>query len=215
MSEFVPMPPIFLYITDIVEGRMEKEGDERFRWVLKTYNGEKIYKVRVNGTIIQKYHSSGEGEKKSFTSLTLDDGTNTVRLKGWEENAEDMKKYEIGNEVELIGKPRISEDEIYILPEQMLLIEDPNKELYLRMKKIRRYLKKDLTIPSEKQQIQKHTLEQKAQIYTIITDDEEGVELESILEKTKLDRATAESVIQELLNDGDIYEPSTLKFKKI
>ena len=54
MSEFVPTPPISLYITDIVEGSVVKEGDERFRWVLITYNGEKVYKVRINGTIIQK-----------------------------------------------------------------------------------------------------------------------------------------------------------------
>ncbi|MCG3215096.1 MAG: hypothetical protein KAS63_00110 [Candidatus Heimdallarchaeota archaeon] len=215
MSEFVPTPPISLYITDIVEGSVVKEGDERFRWVLITYNGEKVYKVRINGTIIQKYHSSGEGEKKSFTSLTLNDSTSTIRMKGWEENAEFMNEFDVGNEVEMIGKPRLSEDEIYVLPEQILKIEDFDQELYLRIKKVKRYLKKEFELPTEKQQEKKHTLEQKGLIFNVITDEEEGIELDEILERTKIDRPTVESVIQDLLNDGDIYEPSTLKFKKI
>ena len=68
MSEFIPQPLIQLYIIDFVEGRLEKEGDEQFRWVLITRNGEKVYKIRINGTIVAKYYGEGDKEKKSYAN---------------------------------------------------------------------------------------------------------------------------------------------------
>ncbi|MCK4972066.1 MAG: hypothetical protein KAS52_02015 [Candidatus Heimdallarchaeota archaeon] len=215
MSTFEQKAPILLYAIDIVDGHLTKEEGEFGRWVLTTTNSEKIYKIRINGTIVDKYHSASDGTKKAFTTLSLDDGTATVRIKAWEETAEFLNSFILGNDVDLIGKPRSSEDEVYILPESVVLIEDSNKELYLRAKKIKRYTKKNLIISKEVQPAPEHNQEQKEKIWVMISDSEEGVELEEIITKTKLDKTTVESIIHDLLNDGDIYEPSALKFKKI
>ncbi|MHA1551516.1 MAG: hypothetical protein ACTSUP_08605 [Candidatus Heimdallarchaeaceae archaeon] len=215
MSTFEQKAPILLYAIDIVDGHLIKEEGEFGRWVLSTTNNEKIYKMRINGTIVDKYHSASDGTKKAFTTLSLDDGTATVRIKAWEETAEFLNSFILGNDVDLFGKPRLSEDEIYILPESVVLIEDSNKELYLRAKKIKRYTKKNLIISKEVQPAPEHNQEQKEKIWVMISDSEEGVELEEIITKTKLDKTTVESIIHDLLNDGDIYEPSALKFKKI
>ena len=215
MSMFEQKAPILLYAIDIVNGHLIKEGDEYYRWVLITSNSEKIYKIRLNGTIVDKYHSASDGTKKSFTTLTLDDGTATVRVKAWEDTAEFLNGFIIGNDVDLIGKPRATDDEVYILPEIVMLIEDSNKELYLRAKKIKRYTKNNLIISKEIEASPDHNQEQKEKIWNLIADSEEGLELEEIMETTKLDKATVESIIHDLLNDGDIYEPSALKFKKI
>ena len=215
MSTFEQKAPILLYAIDIVDGHLIKEEGEFGRWVLITTNNEKIYKIRINGTIVDKYYSASDGTKKSFTTLTLDDGTATVRIKAWEETAEFLNSFILGNNVDLIGKSRLSDDEVYILPESVVIIEDPNKELYLRAKKIKRYSKKSLIISKEEQPVPEHNQEQKEKIWVMIADSEEGVELEEIIEKTKLDKKTVESIIHDLLNDGDIYEPSALKFKKI
>ena len=215
MSTFEQKAPILLYAIDIVDGHLIKEEGEFGRWVLSTTNNEKIYKIRINGTIVDKYHSASDGTKKTFTTLSLDDGTATIRIKAWEETAEFLNSFILGNDVDLIGKPRSSEDEVYILPESVVLIEDSNKELYLRAKKIKRYTKKNLIISKEVQPAPEHNQEQKEKIWVMISDSEEGVELEEIITKTKLDKTTVESIIHDLLNDGDIYEPSALKFKKI
>ena len=106
-------------------------------------------------------------------------------------------------------------EEVYILPETIVKIEDPNKELYLRAKKIKRYSKNSLILTKDVQATPEHNQEQKEKIWILIADSEEGLELDEIIEKTKLDKATVESIIHDLLNDGDIYEPSALKFKKI
>ncbi len=215
MSMFEQKAPILLYVIDVVDGHLIKEEGEFGRWVLITTNNEKIYKIRINGTTVDKYHGASDGTKKAFTTLTLDDGTATVRIKAWEETAEFLNSFTIGNDVDLIGKPRTSEDEVYILPESVVIIEDSNKELYLRAKKIKRYSKNNLIISKEVQAALGHNPEQKEKIWVLIADSEEGVEMEEIIEKTKLDKATVESIIHDLLNDGDIYEPSALKFKKI
>ena len=212
---FEQYPPILLYVIDVVDGHLIKEEGEFGRWVLITTNNEKIYKIRINGTIVDKYHSASDGTKKAFTTLTLDDGTATIRIKAWEETAEFLNSFIIGNDVDLIGKPRTSEDEVYLLPESIIMIEDSNKELYLRAKKLKRYSKNNLVISREVQTASRHNQEQKESIWVLIADSEEGVMLEEIITKTKLDKTTVESIIHDLLNDGDIYEPSALKFKKI
>ena len=40
-------------------------------------------------------------------------------------------------------------------------------------------------------------------------------DLEELIDQTKLAKSTIEAVIHDLLNNGDIYEPSALKFKNI
>jgi len=215
MSKFVPTPPILTYIFDIVNGQLEKEGDDRYRWVLISSNRERIYKIRISGTIVSKYFSPKTDEKKAFASLTIDDGTDTIRVKAWEETADALDKFFEGEEIEIIGKPRSGENEIYILPEEYMKIEDYNKELYLRTKKIKRYVKKNLVIPAEEKKEENNFLAEKEMIWELITNSEEGVEMDFLIESTKLERSTIEEIIHELLNNGDIYEPTALKFKKI
>ncbi|MCG3221489.1 MAG: hypothetical protein H7641_08920 [Candidatus Heimdallarchaeota archaeon] len=215
MSEFIPQPLIQLYIVDFVEGRLEKEGDEQYRWVLITKNGEKVYKIRINGTIVAKYYSEGDKEKKTYANFTLDDGSDTIRVKAWEEQAEILRGFEIGEEVEVMGRPRHSDDEMYLLPDEILKIDDFNKSLYLRTKKIKRYAKKNYELPTEEQIIKAHDMAQMESVWSIIMETEEGVELDYIITKSKLDRAIVESVIQDLIKKGDIYEPTSLKYRKI
>lgn len=217
MSRFEQRAPISLYVADVVDGHLIKEGEEAYSpWVLITANNEKVYLIRIVGTIIDKFYSPTDGTKKSFTTLTIDDSSATIRLKEWEEQAEFLNSFTTGNNIDVIGKPRKSDDEIYILPEKVIKIDEPNKELYLRARRIRRYSKNNLIVPKHEQiQAVEHNQEQKEQIFNLIADTEKGINLEEIIEITKLDKNTVESIIHELLNNGDVYEPSALKFKKI
>ena len=215
MSNFIPTPPILTYIFDIAKGKVVKEGDDQYRWVLISSNGEKIYKVRLCGTIVSKYYGPKSDDKKSFVSLTIDDGTDTIRVKAWEESADALNQFFEGEEIEVIGRPRLSEDEIYILPDEFQKIENYNKELYLRTKKIKRYVKKNLFIPSEKKSDEMDFLAEKERIWEIIVNSEEGVDMEFLITETKLEKSTVETIIHDLLNNGDIYEPTAMKFKKI
>ncbi len=83
MSRFEQKSPILLYAKDIIDGHLIKEEGEFGSWVLITTNNEKIYKIRINGTLVDKYYSASDGTKKAFTTLTLDHGTATIRVKAW------------------------------------------------------------------------------------------------------------------------------------
>ncbi|MHA1622582.1 MAG: OB-fold nucleic acid binding domain-containing protein [Candidatus Heimdallarchaeaceae archaeon] len=221
MSDLIPRSTVSVYITDIVNGKLEKEfigeSKEKYRWVLITSNSEKTYNVRINGIIVKTYYSQGEDNKKSFATITIDDGTDTIRIKGWEEDAENLKKFQVGDNIEVFAKPRKSDDELYLVPEKTILIEDPNQELYLRAKRVKRYNKKQLYLPTEEEISKTHSVREKELVFSIIADtaSEEGIGIEEVVEKTQLDRSKVEDIIQELSKAGDIYEPSPLKFKKL
>lgn len=217
MSQFVPTPPILLYIVDIINGQVAKEGEDKFsRWMLTSANGEKVYKVRITGTVVKKYFSPASEDKKAFASVSIDDGTEVIRVKGWEDDATILNDVlEESDEAEIIGRPRVSDDEIYLFPETVLKNEDYNKELYLRTKKIKRYAKKNFIISSEQAMETENFQKEKKIIFNIILNSENGVDLEELIDQTKLAKSTIEAVIHGLLNNGDIYEPSALKFKNI
>jgi len=216
MSEFTPSPPILLYIFDIIEGTLRKEGEEQYsRWILSTMNGEKIYKIRINGLLVDKYYSSADETKKAFASLTMDDGTDTIRIKAWEEAAELLNTFKQGEYLDITGRPRESEGEIYLLPDQIIKIESFDKELYLRLKKAKRYLKKGLLIPTEAEVAQVHDSKEKELIWSIISNAEEATHFDEICKKSKLDNQTVQSIITDLIDDGVIYQPQKSQFKKV
>lgn len=216
MSEFKPTPPILLYIFDVVEGRLYKEGEEQYsRWILSTMNGEKIYKIRINGILVDTYYSSADETKKAFASLTLDDGTDTIRIKAWEETADLLNTFKQGEHLEIIGRPRESDGEIYLLPDQIIKIESFDKELYIRLKKVKRYLKKGLIIPTKSEIEQVHDSKEKELIWSIISNAEETIHFDEICKKSKLDNQTVQSIINNLVDDGVIYQPQKSQFKKV
>ncbi|MCG3260997.1 MAG: hypothetical protein H7644_14675, partial [Candidatus Heimdallarchaeota archaeon] len=81
--------------------------------------------------------------------------------------------------------------------------------------KIKRYAKKDFVISSEQTMETEDFQKEKKIIFDIILNSEDGADLEELINQTKLAKSTIEAVIHDLLNNGDIYEPSALKYKNI
>ncbi|MFX0136239.1 MAG: hypothetical protein ACFFDN_21545 [Candidatus Hodarchaeota archaeon] len=76
--------------------------------------------------------------KKDYGYLIIDDGTETIRIKVW---GDDIRKYKvedlnIGDNVDIIGRVREYNDEIFIMPEIISKISDPNWELLRELEKI-------------------------------------------------------------------------------
>jgi len=97
-----------------------------------TKNGVRLSRVRVLATVVDKFLS----ESGRYAAMTLDDGTDTIRAKAF--NAVSMfEPFAMGDLVDSIGKLREYQGEIYLMPEIMRKIDDPNYEL-LRELEIRR-----------------------------------------------------------------------------
>lgn len=111
-----------LHISDLYAGSYVRKQTGAF---LETSIGP-VTRVRLLGTIMQRY----DNPEKKYTSLTLDDTTETIRLKSWREDTEKLTDYQVGDIIDIVGKVRQQEDgELFIVPEDVFKVEDVNVEL--------------------------------------------------------------------------------------
>jgi len=133
-------------IWDIMNGEfVRKEGFEPS--FVKTPLGEEVSRARVLGTIVSKFTA----EDGNYASVTVDDGTDTIRLKVFK-TVKPLDSFEIGDVVDVVGKIREYEGEIYIIPEFVRKVEHPNFELLRRleivykmvgMKRVKEFIEKN------------------------------------------------------------------------
>ncbi len=99
------MTAVKLRIRDLVEGTYDGK-------TVHTLFG-KVSEARILGTLIDIF-STDDG---NYMSLTVDDGTETVRIKAWRQDVERLKKFSKGDFIDVVGKVREYNDEIYLTPE--------------------------------------------------------------------------------------------------
>ncbi|MEM4219164.1 MAG: OB-fold nucleic acid binding domain-containing protein [Candidatus Micrarchaeia archaeon] len=182
-------------ISDIINGMWVDEGGQR----IKTPYGEIIARARILGTIVQKFQS----EDGNFSTITLDDGTETIRAKVFK-GSRMLDKFNIGDVVDLIGKVREYEGETYIAPEIIRKIDDLNMESLRRLEIIEKIVNFK---PSEspKERLKKQILAAMEQTGSI-----EYSELLKLGPEKEVEQA-----VNELLEDGICYEPEPGKIRKV
>lgn len=99
----------------------EREGFEPN--FLLTPDGRRLSRGRLVGTVVDKFINDDE----TYGSITVDDGTDTVQLKFFNELAE-MKDFTEGDIIEAVGKVREYQGQIYMNGE-ILEKRDVEKEL--------------------------------------------------------------------------------------
>ncbi len=112
-----------VYAMELVSGEFVR-GAKSDRSFLRMWNGQDIEKAWIMGTIVQAFLSN-DG---NYCALTIDDGTETVRVKGWREDAEYMSSFSPGQIVDLMGQVREYNGEVYLAPRSINHISDPNWE---------------------------------------------------------------------------------------
>ncbi len=117
-------------ISDIVNGSWVKREGMEPSFVI-TGSGEKISRARVMGTIVSDFFA----EDGNFGSVTLDDGTDTMRAKTFK-TVKPLDSFRPGDTVDMVGKVREYNGEIYIIPEVIAKVQDPNMELLRRLELI-------------------------------------------------------------------------------
>ncbi len=101
--------------------------------------GQRLSRVRLLATVVDKFVS----ENGKFASVTLDDGSDTIRVKVF--NALSMlENVDKGHLVDIIARIKEYQGEVYLLPEVIAKVEDPNLELlrHLELQEQERELEK-------------------------------------------------------------------------
>ena len=125
-------------ISDIVNGTY---GEDNGAHVTSSY-GVELRRVVIVGFVVNKFTNEPEEGKKRITSITLDDGTETIQINVWGEEESALLE-EVKHDILalVIGKVRKSknpkyEDNIYLIPEIVKEIKDPN---YMALHLMERY----------------------------------------------------------------------------
>jgi RPA family protein len=218
-------------IKDIVEGEYVKGSS---RWepnLIITPLNEKISRVRVLGTVVSRFIS----EDQKYGSITLDDGSDTIAARVFRSDVELIDDIKPGDIVDTIGKVKEYNEEKYINLESAKKVEDPNWELVrkleLLLKENRARGEKKIEV-SEEEEVPVEVSEEKAKLEVeeevVIEDSKivvlnlieeldsgEGVKYITLLNESGLTDEELENILNELMGDGDIYEPKIGRFKKV
>ncbi len=198
MAEFRKRETAYkLRIGDVLRGKpilSSEEGRERFNFL--ELGNNKIVRVNVVGNIIDKFQSEGE---KKFAFLTLDDASGQINAKTFGQDVSMFENISQGHTVMLIGLLRVFNNELYILPEIIKII-DPR---YLLIRKLE--IEKSLPKEIKKEEI----LAVKDQIIGMIKKEEEneGIDTEKLIMEIKASPDLINQEIKRLLEEGIIYEP--------
>lgn len=119
-------------IEDLVKGKFVRQSDVEPSHLLSPW-GQHILRARAIATVIEKFIS----QDQNYGVLRVDDGSETIRLKAWGEDVKTLADFKVGDLVDVIGRVREYEGEVYLLPEVIARIEDPNWELVREMEVLR------------------------------------------------------------------------------
>ncbi len=126
LKTFAPKSPAKkTRISDINSGKFFPGSKEDMKpSYLITQLGEKFSKVDVVATVVEKFESG----EKNFSSITVDDGNDSIRVRAFEEAMEILRPANVGSLVKVVGKVKNFNGENYIIPEILKQIDDPNFE---------------------------------------------------------------------------------------
>ncbi|MBD3204573.1 hypothetical protein GF327_09860 [Candidatus Woesearchaeota archaeon] len=180
-------------ISDLLDGEYIKKSGWESSYIKTRKNN--VSRVNIMAFIVGK-----ETEKDL---LVIDDGTGYITLRFLPEDVKN-KEIQIGDFVIVIGRPRVWNQEIYIVPE---ILKKINKDWFdVRKQELK-------TKPRKKKKIKPTIKEKKPSpdnpyetILKLIRklDSGEGAEIQDIIEKA--DTTNTEKIINNLLEEGEIFQ---------
>ena len=208
MPSFKRQPAYQLWISSIMNANtIKKEG--AFEPTTLQVNGAEIIRVHLVGTVIDKYESND----KNFVSITLDDGSSSIKAKTWREDTTLIQNIQKGAITRVIGKIRSYNDETYLIPEIVREV-GPNWELVHKLQLLKLQGKPERIV--QKQQVMDKVEEEivisesdRQKILALIEKldrEEGGANKQKIMEQSHIQEDTINTIIEDLMKEGEIFE---------
>ena len=195
------LPSKNIWIRDIIHGDVIKGSGWDPSYI--ELNGQKISRVNIIATVVSKFIS----EDGNYGSVTLDDGSETIRVKAFGPDVLKIKQYN---------------EESYLSPEIIRSLEDPNWLLVHKLsvgKPITELnqdeLKIEISSDKAEEQIKRSDENISKRVLDVIREisKDDGALFDDILEQSGLDAEEGKNVIISLLKSGDVYEPKKGRLK--
>ena len=186
-----------LWISDIINGKFYK-GQEEFDPGYIVYNDKNISRTNILATVIDVF----KNDDGSYAVITLDDNSATIKVKTFGQDTNIINDIKKGDLVLIVGKIKEYQDEIYILPELIKKLDNINWDLLRKVELIKtngksnkRSMKEDIISPT------------KNMLFKIINEKgDSGINLEEIKENINVSDEELKSLLNKLVEDGEIYQ---------
>src|SRR3989344_1073803 len=123
-----------LWISDMCTAKFVKSQEE-FAPSVIVINNRNIGRINIIGTIVEIY----EKEDGSFSSIIVDDGSGQIAVRAFKEDVKILEGVSVGKTVNVIGKPREYDGEVYMLPEIVSELPNHNWEILRKLELLCEY----------------------------------------------------------------------------
>jgi len=223
-------------IAEILKGKfVPPDAETKRSGYVITSLGEKVSRVNLIGLVVDKFEGS------NFVEFKIDDGSGNIKVRTFND-FEMLYEIEPGDLINVIGKVKEFNDEIYINVETIRKVNFAveifrkfeicerileRKTIVDEIRKIARTTDELVAIEFAKEkygfeaevtkQILAQTIDYTEKIFELIKnlEGENGIELNEIFEISDLPENIIEKALNELLEDGKIYEPQPGRFKTV
>ena len=206
-----------LWISQLHNGSYINAQDDSFNYL--DISGLQVSRVNLIATVTNVSKNAG------YSSLTLDDGSSSIRLKAWQQDANILEDFNPGNLVLAIGKIREYNGERYILPELVKKIENANW-LLVRKFELLKERPRAADVRDERQNDEilhedvldipmKISISFRQKILSLIDslDSADGVSVEELASSSDIPRRELQLAVHELIKEGELYEHKQGKLK--
>jgi RPA family protein len=227
-------------IEDLVNGKYVRSSEAEPSYLLTPW-GQRILRARTIATIIDKFVS----EDQNYATLRIDDGSETIRLKAWREDVRTLADFKVGDLVDVIGRVREYEGEVYLAPEVIVRVEDPNWELVRELEILRsrrqaleqggrpqpkpEVRRLEVELPSTEAAPAVETIEETEEPLPEVPEDVKkkvlmafdrldkggGVTPLDIAAELDMPQAEVDDALRVLIADGEIFEPKVGRFRRL
>ncbi len=180
-----------------------------------TFKDQQISRVNIMANVIETFASPED----THASLTVDDGSGTIRIRVFKDNLALLRDIEMGDLVLIIGKIREYNNELYILPEIVKKLTNASWGKLRRLELTKEHGKPPALqqaihlqeIPQQHTALQVQTVvapvsEITQGVLSSIEKSEEGVSLPVLATSLNITQGEVEKIILELLKNNDIYQ---------
>lgn len=117
-------------ISDLVSARFFEGSREEMKpnFVITRF-GDSISRAKIVGTVTEKFVK----DDRKFGSLSVDDGTGAINVRVFSDGLKLIEGVNAGELVSVVGKVRSYNDEIYVSPDFVKRLDDPNYEPFFRL----------------------------------------------------------------------------------
>lgn len=178
------MAAVKLRIQDLIEGTFDGKH-------VHTIFGE-VSEARILGTLIDIFTTDDE----SYMALTVDDGTETVRIKAWRQDVGKLKKVSRGDFVDIVGKVREYNEEIYLTPEVVSKVS-PNKWILRELELMKLYLQSGAAHLSQVEHPAFEAVSGEPEIEVKVEEQEDSRTVDELKEREELQREEPEKLEKE------------------